>query len=249
MLDGIKNKLEREFKFQINTGRDPIKMSSADQLIFQRILGHKDELQGSGQWYESSERSVGYKPHPKNTCWMCENHVYTVIFWSRSFAFKMTPILNKEQTEVVRFEIDRDFGEQDQEDLFYCNPNVKYSQMENQTPYICGSFTGWRYRKMYKLEEFTRNLEGESTSPFELAAAAGKIKKKTTSVEMCNDYEKSWVDYYAVQEKLRFTYDWRHFFKKYLRFKRPFIANGHFFYDKPSHDGVVPQELKEDDWF
>ena len=62
---------------------------------------------------------------------MCDNHVYSVIFWSRAYAFKMNPILNKEQTEIVRFEIDRDFGEQDAEDLFYCNPNVKYSSMEN----------------------------------------------------------------------------------------------------------------------
>ena len=66
---------------------------------------------------------------------------------------------------------------------------------------------------------------------------------------MCNEYEKSWVEFYRAQDKLRLMYSWREFFKKNLKFKRPFIANGHFYYEKPSHDGTVPQELREDDWF
>ena len=212
-------------------------------------MGHKDDIPGSGQWYEASEIASGYKPHYKSDCWLTNNHVYSIIFWSRSMAFKLNPIFDKEQTEIVRFEVDRDFGEQDEKDLFFCNGGVKYSQLENQVPYICGSFTGWRYRKMFNLEDFNRRLEVEKVSPFDIAKEARKIRKNVTTIEKCNEYEHSWINYFAAQEKLRYIYDWRHFFKKYLRFKRPFVANGHFFYEKPSWDGTVPEDLRDDDFF
>ena len=38
----------------------------------------------------------------------------------------------------------------------YENTNIKYKKTENKVPFICGSFTGWRYRKMVSLEEFNR---------------------------------------------------------------------------------------------
>ena len=61
-------------------------------------------------WYESSAE-VGYRPHNKYDCWMCEGHVFSVIFWSKGMAYKMDPIFNKQQSEIVRLEIDQDFGE------------------------------------------------------------------------------------------------------------------------------------------
>ena len=60
-------------------------------------------------WYETSS-AVSHAYHNKYDCWICEGHVFSVIFWSRGMAYKMDPVLNKEQTEIVRYEIDRDFG-------------------------------------------------------------------------------------------------------------------------------------------
>ena len=66
--------------------------------------------------------------------------------------YKLNPVINKDKTEEIRFEIDREFGAEEDQDLLHVNGNLKYSALDNQVPYICGSFTGWRYRKMLSLE-------------------------------------------------------------------------------------------------
>mmetsp|Transcript_3421 Transcript_3421/g.4527 ORF Transcript_3421/g.4527 Transcript_3421/m.4527 type:complete len:120 (-) Transcript_3421:1343-1702(-) len=38
------------------------------------------------------------------------------------------------------------------------------------------------------------------------------------------------------------TYSWRSFFAKNLRYKRPFLINSHYFYEKPSDDGTLPED-------
>ena len=84
--------------------------------------------------------------------------------------YKLNPILSKGKTEEIRFEIDRDFGPQEAADLMHENTNVKYSQLDNQVPFVCGSFTGWRYRRMISLEDFNRRFE-EYVDPFEIAVS------------------------------------------------------------------------------
>ena len=83
--------------------------------------------------------------------------------------YKLNPVLSKDKTEVIRYEIDADFGAEEEKDLIHSNASVKYSLLENQVPYICGSFTGWRYRKMLSLEQFNRSFETEFPDPFDLA--------------------------------------------------------------------------------
>ena len=84
--------------------------------------------------------------------------------------YKMNPVLSADQTEVIRYEVDKDFGPQDQNDLMYCNANLSYDNLEEQVPYLCGTFTGWRYRRMIELEEFNSRYE-ERQDAFELASA------------------------------------------------------------------------------
>ena len=110
IINGIKVKIERDSDFHQVHKKDPIEFSINDQLIFQRILGHKEEQRGTGQWYESSKNSVACKTHYKNECWICEKHVFSILFWSRAQAFKLDPVLSKDKTEEIRYEIDRDFG-------------------------------------------------------------------------------------------------------------------------------------------
>ena len=45
--------------------------------------------------------------------------------------YKLKPILSKEKTEEIRFEIDREYGPEEEGDLMHCNANVKYSALEN----------------------------------------------------------------------------------------------------------------------
>ena len=49
---------------------------------------------------------VPRKTHYKNDCWICDGHVFSVLFWSRGRALRLNPIFNQEDAEPIRFEID-----------------------------------------------------------------------------------------------------------------------------------------------
>ena len=95
---------------------------------------------------------------------------------------------------MVRFEIDRDFGTQEGNDHTHCNANLEYKKLADQQPYLCGSFTGWRYIKMQSLEDFNRKHDKNIKTPFELALLEDKIRNTRKSIEDCNIWEKRWVE-------------------------------------------------------
>ena len=82
-------------------------------------------MPGSGMWYESS-KLIPFNPHYKSNCWICDRHVFSIIFWSKGMAYKLDPILDKQQSEIIRFEIDRNFGKDEDKDLYYVNGNLSY---------------------------------------------------------------------------------------------------------------------------
>jgi len=43
------------------------------RMIFTRILGHKMDMPGSGQWKLIKDRH--------EECWICDQEVYGLIFW------------------------------------------------------------------------------------------------------------------------------------------------------------------------
>ena len=54
-----------------------------ENLIYQRILGHKDDMPGSGQWIETSNETT---PPELLNDWITDKSIYTLIFWSKSYA-------------------------------------------------------------------------------------------------------------------------------------------------------------------
>ena len=54
-----------------------------EMLIFQRYLGHKMDIPGSGQW-----RMIATSNDMQERCWVCNLEVYTLVFWSRNFGLK-----------------------------------------------------------------------------------------------------------------------------------------------------------------
>jgi len=241
IITGIKVKVERDSDFNQVHKKDPIEFSVNDQLVFQRMLGHRVEQPGSGQWYESSKNAVAYKPHYKNECWICEGHIFSVIFWSKGMCYKLKPILSREKTIEIMFEVDRNFEGQDASDNMYTDASVKYSALENQVPMLCGSFTGWRYKKMIPLEEFNRQFE-TAPRPFDVAVSMGHIRPRISNLAQCNLKEKRHVEIAELEEKLRYMYGWRTFFAANMRFKRPFLVNSHFFEERPSANGTLPED-------
>ena len=47
--------------------------ATESRMIFTRILGHKKDMPGSGQWKLIRDKH--------EDCWICEQEVYGLIFW------------------------------------------------------------------------------------------------------------------------------------------------------------------------
>ena len=50
----------------------------------------------------------------------------TIIFWSRGKAYKLNPILNADKSEIIRCEIDKDFGEGEDDYIHSNAANLPY---------------------------------------------------------------------------------------------------------------------------
>ena len=60
------------------------------KLIFERKLGHKADIPYVGQW------NMLHREHEQ--CWHCENMLYTLVFWSRTFGWSdatIDPVLEE----------------------------------------------------------------------------------------------------------------------------------------------------------
>jgi len=95
---------------------------------------------------------------------------------------------------------------------------------------------------MRSLEEFNKSFDEEDFNPFDTAYSLGQIRKRVTNLENCNDHERKYVEIAVLEERLRCVYEWRQYFAKNLRYKRPFCLNSHLFYDRPSKDGTIPED-------
>lgn len=67
-------------------------------LTISRMLGHKKDIPGSGQWQFN-------KKGDKNGCWNCSNWIYTLVFWNEDIGILNSKnninIENAEKKRVV----------------------------------------------------------------------------------------------------------------------------------------------------
>jgi hypothetical protein len=136
---------------------------------------------GSGQWYEASKTAVHAPRHPKYDCWMCAKHNFSLLLWSRGKAYTLKPFVDENIADQIRKVIDNEVPhllpprEPDEENpydpldpgLGFAKGNVPYEELENRIPYITGSFTGWRYRKMLPLHEYIQLIDKEFMDPID----------------------------------------------------------------------------------
>jgi hypothetical protein len=106
-------------------------------LIFQRMVGHKEEMPGSGQWKILTEKG--------DQCWICDKHIYSLIFWSPSIGHSM--------------QIDLDDGEKNRIISQIEIINHENEMEESGPPLICGSFTDWRYKSMMTLDAYLKIID------------------------------------------------------------------------------------------
>ena len=67
--------------------------------------------------------------------------------------------------------------------------NLPYEKLEDKVPLICGSFTGWRYRKMIPLHEFTMIIDKNRADLMEVGKKQGEIRQRLKSQDEFNEYE------------------------------------------------------------
>jgi hypothetical protein len=129
-------------------------------------------------------------------------------------------------------------------EIGFANGHLGYNELENKQPYIAGSMTGWRYKKMIPLHEFTASFDKKPRDFFEIAYDMRKIRRKVSYVDECNIIEKRWIEICRMSERLRYTYQWQQFFKQGIKYKNPFIINGHMFREPPDLIGQVDDQGK-----
>ena len=48
----------------------------------------------------------------------------------------------------------------------FVNGHLGYDELDDGVPYLTGSFTGWRYRKMLQVSEVCKEMVGDYVEPF-----------------------------------------------------------------------------------
>lgn len=61
--------------------------------------------------------------------------------------------------ELPEIDPDEQLLEKEDPGLGFIPTKMTYDEMEDRIPMVAGSFTGWRYRKMRLLNEWTRELD------------------------------------------------------------------------------------------
>lgn len=153
-----------------------------------------------------------------------------MILWSRGRAFLLNPVFNKEQQGKLVYEIDFiqsvDMEEDQDPGLGHVNGNLTYDELDNKIPYIAGSFTGWRYKKMQPLHEFNRGMDKDCKDPFEMCKNNGTIKISKTTEEELTSREKTDLQIMASKQRKNYRVHWAKYFNKFLMYKNPYIING-----------------------
>ena len=168
-------------------------------------------MPGSGQWYESSNINIPSSLHYKHQCWLCEGHVFSIIFWSRKNGFRLGPLFTSnsgkgKEAELIKNEIDKYSGgmvesvkktvtvdEEGNEKvevtrvkeagLGHVNGAVPYECLDDGVPYLAGSFTGWRYKKMERVFDICKTMNPDYVDAFIRCKESGRIRKKVQNLE------------------------------------------------------------------
>ena len=122
-----------------------VKTSSADMSIY-RILGHKIDVPGSGNWCMQTNSD-------EHNCWCCNGSIYSLIFWSSDIGeyhkVMSSQLENSEQNRIINcFEIQNE--EYETENPPPINVPVLYSNC-----------TRWKARPFQSLFDFLKLIKEE----------------------------------------------------------------------------------------
>ena len=133
-------------------------------MIFNRYLGHKPDIPGSGQW-----RMISSDRDQKQRCWMHNLDVYTLIFWTRQFGQMTYGQLIEKGFDEVDFENQiYEIQKRNKEggyvsDMFAEGKHGPQLHFKTQKyagfPLAYGDWNNWRPQRMFSLEEFCHLMD------------------------------------------------------------------------------------------
>ena len=106
-------------------------------LIFQRQLGHKVDIPGSGQWQQLTK--------PTQKCWICANYTYTLVFWTKAQGWSEEEMIDEKIEDALIRQIE--------------DNNDQFVDDDLEAPsYFCEA-TGWRPRILHRIEDLFYNID------------------------------------------------------------------------------------------
>jgi hypothetical protein len=149
-----------------------------------------------------------------------------------------------DEAEKIRFEIDKFPGglveptEAEGTDpvfepgLGFDDGTATYKNLENKVPYLTGSFTGWRYKKMRPLFDVLTELDEDYMPAFDLAKAMGSVHRMAKGYDtlLKPEHKKEMKAYQEIRLKQvkNYSHDgWEAKQSLFGPYKKPFIVNGY----------------------
>lgn len=128
--------------------------------------------------------------------------------------------------ELPEIDPDEQLLEKEDPGLGFIPTKMTYDEMEDRIPMVAGSFTGWRYRKMRLLNEWTRELDQDPPDILQQVKWKGIIRSRVQSVDELTETELAHYKLAESEVRKQYFVKWATYFSKYLNFKKPFIING-----------------------
>ena len=148
-----------------------------ETLIFTRLLGHKDDIIGGGQWKMITDAKKGH-----NECWVCDRKIYSIIFWNKEIGLMAEAEVPLEDQKFLVQNIERINPRED--DL---------PQNDLSHPLIYGQFTNWKPRRMFEIREFCDRINNYKPNIFAQCQRDYKIREECETIE---DLEPEEFEYY-----------------------------------------------------
>ena len=137
-------------------------------LIFQRQLGHKVDIPGSGQWQQLTK--------PTQKCWICANYTYTLVFWTKAQGWSEEEMIDEKIEDALIRQIE--------------DNNDQFVDDDLETPsYFCEA-TGWRPRTLHRIEDLFYNIDSHKENTLEVLQKRGGIRESVTELSQLNEKER-----------------------------------------------------------
>ena len=130
-------------------------------LVLTRQMGHKNEMPGLAQW------RVRDRDYSKQSCWICDQEIYCLIFWSKTIGKKEEVQVSNPVKERLVEQILEQSPTIDPINVHFPKGKIepRFARLfsfyleDTERPLICGEFTAWEPVRMVRVDEFAQGVQ------------------------------------------------------------------------------------------